>query len=82
MDKIPEEHWRELSEQILTDVAEWRRSHPKATFREIEDEVHARMSRLEAQLIQDTAQQSTSRSWSGARQLAGCSGLAAPARRS
>jgi len=66
MDQTPEEHWRELSERILTEMSEWRRSHPKATLREIEDEVHQRMSRLEAQLIQDTAQQSTSRSWSGA----------------
>ena len=66
MDKTSEEHWRELSERILTDISEWRRSHPKATFREIEDEVHERMSRLEAQLIQDTAQQSKSRAWSGA----------------
>jgi hypothetical protein len=65
VDKTSEEHWRELSEQILTDMTEWRRSHPKATFREIEDEVHQRMSRLEAQLIQDTAQQSQSRTWSG-----------------
>jgi len=39
----------------------------KATLREIEDEIHARMSRLEAQLIQDTAQASQSRTWSGAR---------------
>ena len=53
MDQTPEEHWRDLSERILTEISEWRRSHPKATFREIEDEVHARMSRLEAQLIQD-----------------------------
>lgn len=66
MDKTPEEHWRELSERILTEITEWRQSHPKATFREIEEEVHARMSRLEAQLIQDTAQQSKSRTWSGA----------------
>ena len=66
MDKTPEDHWRDLSEQILTDISEWRRSHPKATLREIEDEVHRRMSRLEAQLIQDTAQQSPSRVWSGA----------------
>jgi hypothetical protein len=66
MDKPLEDHWRELSERILTDITEWRRDHPKATFREIEDEVHRRMSRLEAQLIQDTAQQSTSRAWSGA----------------
>jgi hypothetical protein len=67
MEQTPEEHWRDLSERILTEISEWRRSHPKATFREIEDEVHTRMSRLEAQLLQDTAQQSTSRSWSGAR---------------
>src|SRR5215471_5874821 len=66
MDQTSEEPWRELSERILTEISEWRRSHPKATLREIEDEGHTRMSRLEAQLIQDTAQQSTSRSWSGA----------------
>lgn len=66
MDTTPEDHWRELSEHILADVKEWRRSHPKATLREIEDEIHSRMSRLEAQLIEDTAQESTSRSWSGA----------------
>jgi RNA polymerase subunit RPABC4/transcription elongation factor Spt4 len=66
MDQTPEDHWRELSEHILTDMKEWRRSHPKATLREIEDEVHARMSRLEAQLIQDTAQESKNRAWSGA----------------
>jgi DNA repair exonuclease SbcCD ATPase subunit len=66
MDKAPEDHWRELSEHMLTDITEWRRGHPKATLREIEDEVRRRMSRLEAQLIQDTAQQSTSRAWSGA----------------
>jgi RNase P subunit RPR2 len=67
MDQTPEDHWRELSEHILTDVKEWRRTHPKATFREIEEEIHARMSRLEAQLIEDTAQESQSREWSGAR---------------
>jgi uncharacterized protein with PIN domain len=65
MEKVSEDHWRKLSEEILTDVKEWRRSHPKATLREIEDEIHARMSRLEAQMIQDTAQESKSRAWSG-----------------
>lgn len=65
MDQETEEQWRVLSEQLLTDVKEWRRAHPKATLREIEEEIHARMSRLEAQLIEDTAQESTSRVWSG-----------------
>jgi DNA repair exonuclease SbcCD ATPase subunit len=66
MEKTPEEEWRALSEQVLTDLKEWRRTHPKATLREIEDEVHSRMSRLEAQLIQETAQESKSRTWSAA----------------
>ena len=66
MDQTPEDHWRELSEHLLTEISQWRRSHPKATLQEIEEEVHRRMSRLEAQLIQDTAQQSQSRAWSGA----------------
>jgi len=66
VEKATEDHWRDLSEQILTGMKEWWQNQPKATFREIEDEVHARMSRLEAQLIQDTAQQSESRDRSGA----------------
>ncbi len=40
MEKTPKEHWRERSEQILMDVKEWRRNHPKATLREIEEEIH------------------------------------------
>ena len=31
MDRAPEDHWRELSEQILTGMKEWRQSHSKAT---------------------------------------------------
>src|SRR5215469_2198234 len=60
-----DQDWQALSEQILTDSKEWRRSHPKATLREIE-EVHARMSRWEAQVIQDAAGQSERRDWSRA----------------
>jgi hypothetical protein len=66
VDQQDEQQWQALSEQILTDIKEWRRAHPKATFREIEQEVHQRMSRLEAQVLQDTAQASRSRDWSGA----------------
>ena len=65
MDKTMEEQWRDLSEHILTDIQDWRKSHPQATFSEIEEEVHSRMSRLEAQLLEATVQESPSRSWSG-----------------
>jgi hypothetical protein len=35
-----EEEWLQKSQQILSDVKEWRREHKKATFVEIEEEVH------------------------------------------
>jgi RNase P subunit RPR2 len=60
---MDEQAWREKSVEILTDVKEWRRAHPKATYVEIEDEVHRRMMELEAQILQDAAQESSSREW-------------------
>lgn len=65
MDEDMDRTWRALSEEILTDVKGWRLAHPKATFREIEQAVHEGTTRLEAQLLQDTAQASASREWSG-----------------
>ena len=63
---MDQEIWLKKSQEILTDVKEWRRAHPKATFVEIEEEIHQRMMQLEAQLLQDTAQESTSREWTRA----------------
>ena len=60
---MDEQAWREKSVEILTDVKEWRRAHSKATYVEIEEEVHSRMMELEAQILQDAAQTSTSREW-------------------
>lgn len=58
-----DEVWLAKSAKILSDVKEWRKAHPKATFVEIEDEVHRRMVQLEAHLLQDAAQESSSREW-------------------
>jgi DNA repair exonuclease SbcCD ATPase subunit len=69
MNQESDQTWQQLSEQILTDIQVWRGAHPKATLREIEEEVHTRLSRLEAQIIQDAAQQSERRAWSGASPL-------------
>lgn len=55
--------WLSMSAKILSEVKEWRKAHPKATFVEIEDEVHRRMMELEAQLLEDAAQASASRAW-------------------
>jgi ribosomal protein S27AE len=60
---MEQDSWLSQSEKILTDVREWRRAHPKATFVEIEDEIHQRMMQLEAHLLQEAAEASTSRDW-------------------
>ena len=60
---LEQDAWLTKSAKILSDVKEWRKAHPKATFVEIEDEVHRRMMQLEAQLLQDAAQESASRTW-------------------
>lgn len=63
---MEQDPWLKKSEEILVNVREWRRTHPKATFVEIEDEIHTRMMQLEAQLLQEAAQASPSREWSRA----------------
>lgn len=55
--------WRALSEEILIGMKEWRRQHPKATLREIEEAVTERLSRLGARMIQDAAQTSVAADW-------------------
>jgi hypothetical protein len=54
---------RQMSTEILTDIKEWRRAHPRATYVEIEDEVHKRLMHLEARLIEGAVEESPSREW-------------------
>ncbi len=46
MDEAMEKRWPELSEEVLSEMKEWRVAHPEATFREIEDAVQEHMSGL------------------------------------
>ena len=36
---MDEQALQKMSREILTDIKEWRRAHPRATYVEIEDEV-------------------------------------------
>jgi YgiT-type zinc finger domain-containing protein len=63
---------RERSPQVqqvsagLRDVlgmTQWRKEHPKATFREIEEAVDERVNQLRAQLIQDVVHMGETESW-------------------
>jgi hypothetical protein len=38
--------WRELAEEILTGMKEWRLQHPKATWNEIETALDERLGRM------------------------------------
>lgn len=69
---MDEQAWLRKGAAILTDIKEWRRAHPKATFVEIEDEIHRRMTELEAQVLQDAAQASESREWGKSSQPVRC----------
>jgi hypothetical protein len=61
---MDEHAWLTKSAEILADIKAWRQAHPKATFVEIEAEVHQRLMQLEAQVLQDAALASESREWS------------------
>ncbi len=60
---MDEQALRQMSTEILTDIKEWRKANPRATYVEIEDEVHKRLMQLEARLIEDAIQESPSREW-------------------
>ncbi len=63
MNEEMDQNWQALSQEILLGMKAWRLAHPKATLREIEQEVNARMDRLGAQLVQDAAQASSTSEW-------------------
>jgi DNA-directed RNA polymerase subunit RPC12/RpoP len=55
--------WKGLSEEILEGIAAWREEHPKATMREIEEEIDKRLSGLRATMLTDTANASGRAGW-------------------
>lgn len=59
------EAWRVLSQSVFEEMETWRKEHPTATFKEIEDELDARLSGMRAQMLTDLAQRSTRQDWSG-----------------
>lgn len=62
-----EEEWQkqELSEgrEILSGMKEWRQEHPKATLREIEEAVDARLAKLRAGMVAELAGMSEQADW-------------------
>jgi NADH pyrophosphatase NudC (nudix superfamily) len=55
--------WRQLSEEVISGMKEWRLQHPKATFQEIEVAVDERLARLRARMLEDAALVSRAAEW-------------------
>ncbi len=64
--------WKGMSEEVISGMAEWREQHPKATFREIEEEVDQRLSELRVRMLSDAAMSSGEREWTGGEEAVVC----------
>lgn len=51
---------REENTDLVEGLNKWREKHPRATMREIEEEIDRRMSKMRARLITDTVMRSAS----------------------
>jgi len=63
---LNESLWRQLTEEITLGMREWRNQHPKATLREIETELDARLAHARARMLEDLALSSTAATWTEA----------------
>jgi ribosomal protein S27AE len=50
-----ESRWQPSSREVIRAMKEWRRQHPKATFREIESALDGELARLRAEMLRDLA---------------------------
>lgn len=50
-----ESRWQPLSQAVICAMRDWRRLHPRATFKEIETALDEQLAHLRAQMLQDTA---------------------------
>lgn len=50
-----EARWRELTEDVLTGMKEWRLQHPKATLRQIEEALDEHLAKVRARMLEDAA---------------------------
>lgn len=53
-----EKKWLESFEEASEGVSDWRETHPRATFNEIEKRVDEKLAKIRAGMIQDLVQES------------------------
>jgi phage host-nuclease inhibitor protein Gam len=57
---------RELSEEAITGIKEWRLQHPRASLKEIEAAIDERLAKVRARMLQDAALASDQTDWTEA----------------
>jgi YgiT-type zinc finger domain-containing protein len=60
---IDEQVWHRLTAEIMSGMRAWRVAHPKATLREMEQELDHRWVRVRACLLEDMALASVAADW-------------------
>jgi predicted RNA-binding Zn-ribbon protein involved in translation (DUF1610 family) len=50
--------WRVTAETVITGMHEWRLAHPKATLKEIEQELDRELAQVKARMLADVAMES------------------------
>lgn len=60
---IDDNLWRQLSEEVITGMKEWRLQHPRATLTEIESALDERLAYVRARMLQDVALASQAAQW-------------------
>lgn len=66
--RINEQLWHQLTQEVMTGMRAWRLQHPKATLREMETELDARLTRMRARMLEDMARASAAADWAEASQ--------------
>ena len=55
--------WRQLVDEVVVGMWDWRTSHPRATFREIEAALDERLQRMRARMLEEAALASQAAEW-------------------
>ena len=63
MRKDIDQSWRELSEEVMSGMKEWRLQHPRATLTDIEAALDERLARMRARILEDAALASAAADW-------------------
>jgi YgiT-type zinc finger domain-containing protein len=60
---IDTQAWMQATTELTTAMAAWRLAHPKATLRQIEEELDTRLMPLRARMVEDMALASAATDW-------------------